>query len=68
MEGGKKWTYPAAGFTGMGRIDGREVPCLTPEVMLICHSGGYALDADHVRDVELVSERFGLPLPEFRCA
>ena len=35
---------------------------------MICHTGGYGLDADHVRDVERLSERFGIPLPAFRRA
>lgn len=68
MADGKTWTYPAAGFSGVGRIDGREVACISAEVMMICHTGGYGLDADHVRDVERLSERFGIPLPAFRRA
>ena len=66
MADGKTWTYPAAGFTSVGRIDGQEVACISPEVMMICHTDGYALDADHVRDIELLSQRFDIPLPAFR--
>ena len=65
MENGKDWTYPAAAFAGAGRIAGRRVRCLTPDVALVCHSTGYALDGVHQRDVEALCERFGLPLPRF---
>ncbi len=66
MDNGEDWIYPVDGFTGVGRILDREVRCLTPEVMLVCHSTGYALDEDHQRDVTALSERFSIPLPEFR--
>jgi lincosamide nucleotidyltransferase A/C/D/E len=65
---GEDWIYPAAGFGGVGRILGREVPCLTPEVVLVNHTTGYALDEAHERDVIALAERYGLPLPEFRRA
>jgi lincosamide nucleotidyltransferase A/C/D/E len=65
MADGSRWVYPAAGFGGSGSIAGQAVPCLTPEVMLVNHSTGYALDADHERDVTALCERFGLPLPSF---
>lgn len=65
MADGSLWVYPAAGFGGSGTIAGQAVPCLTPEVMLVSHSTGYALDADHERDVTALSERYGLPLPSF---
>jgi lincosamide nucleotidyltransferase A/C/D/E len=64
--GGGDWIYPAAGFGGRGRILGREVPCLSPEVVLVNHTTGYALDGAHERDVRALSERFGLPLPAYR--
>jgi len=65
LASGEDWVYPAAGFAGVGRILGREVPCLTPEVMLLCHSTGYTLDEDHRRDAIALSEEYGLPLPVF---
>jgi len=65
MADGSRWVYPAAGFGGSGSIVSQAVPCLTPEVMLVNHSTGYALDADHERDVTALCERFGLPLPSF---
>ena len=68
MWDGGEWLFPAAGFAGRGSILGVEVPCLTPEVVLVNHAAGYALDAEHQRDVHALSERFGLPLPPFRTA
>lgn len=60
---GGTWIYPAAGFAGVGRILGREVRCLTPEVLLVNHSTGYALDEAHRRDVRTLAQRYGLPTP-----
>jgi lincosamide nucleotidyltransferase A/C/D/E len=68
MEGGGDWTYPAHSFAGSGEIAGRPVRCLTPDIALVCHSTGYALDAVHQRDVEALCERFSLPLPPFQTA
>ena len=66
MADGEDWIYPADGFAGAGRILGREVPCLTPEVMIVGHTTGYALDEAHQRDVAALSARYGIPLPEYR--
>ena len=66
MANGEDWVYPAAGFGGRGRILTAEVPCLTPEVVMINHTTGYALDDAHQRDVRTLSERYGIALPEFR--
>ena len=68
MENGEDWIFPAAGFAGVGRILGREVPCLTPEVVLVNHTTGYKLDAEHERDVQALSERYGLGLPRYERA
>jgi lincosamide nucleotidyltransferase A/C/D/E len=66
MANGGDWVFPAAGFGGEGRILGTPVPCLTPEVVLVNHATGYALDRAHQQDVRALSERYGLPLPPFR--
>jgi len=68
MENGSEWIFPAAGFAGHGHILGREVPCLTPEVVLMNHTTGYELDEAHERDVVALSERYGLPLPPYARA
>jgi hypothetical protein len=62
------WIFPAAGFGGRGRILGRPVPCLTPEVVMVNHTTGYALDEEHQRDVRALGDRYGIPVPEFRTA
>jgi lincosamide nucleotidyltransferase A/C/D/E len=62
MENGDDWVYPAIGFTGVGRVGGRPVRCLTPEVQMLCHSTGYEPDEDDVRDMQLLHDRLGIPL------
>jgi lincosamide nucleotidyltransferase A/C/D/E len=58
--------YPAEGLAGRGRVGGREVTCLTPELLLL-HHRGYAPTSKDRRDVSLLCERFELPLPrEYR--
>jgi lincosamide nucleotidyltransferase A/C/D/E len=66
MAEGGEWIFPAAGFGGSGLILGRRVPCLTPEVVMVNHTTGYALDAEHQRDVRALAERYGIPVPPFR--
>lgn len=60
------WIFPAAGFSGSGRIRGRQVPCLTPEVVMVNHTTGYVLDEAHQQDARALSDRYGIPLPTFR--
>jgi lincosamide nucleotidyltransferase A/C/D/E len=63
MPTGGDWVYPRDGFLGSGRVLGHRLACLTPEVMMLCHATGYALDAVHQADVTALSERFGIPIP-----
>jgi lincosamide nucleotidyltransferase A/C/D/E len=65
MANGDQWIYPAHGFGGVGRILDSGVPCLTPDVVMVNHTTGYALDEAHQRDVRELSERYGIPLPDF---
>jgi lincosamide nucleotidyltransferase A/C/D/E len=62
MHDGRVWPYPAEGFAGTGSVAGRRVRCLTPEVQVLCHAG-YDLDADDVRDLEALRQRFGVDIP-----
>jgi lincosamide nucleotidyltransferase A/C/D/E len=64
MTTGGDWVYPSHGFAGTGDVLGRSVPCLTPEVMMVCHATGYILDDVHRADVVALSERFGIAIPE----
>ena len=68
MEDGREWTYPAGSLTGRGEIAGRPVKCLAPNMALVCHSQGYALDETHQRDVAALCARYGLPVPPYRTA
>jgi predicted alpha/beta-hydrolase family hydrolase len=62
MDDGRTWVYPAAGFAGTGVVDGKSVPCLTPEVQVLVHDG-YELEEKDFRELELLHERFGVALP-----
>lgn len=68
MSSGEDWVYPPGALFGTGTILGRKVRCQTPEMQMLAHITGYALDAAHRDDVAALSERFGLPLPPFRSA
>ena len=68
MAEGGEWTYPAGSLTGRGEIAGRPVRCLAPDMALVCHSQGYALDETHQRDVAALCARYGLPVPQYRTA
>ena len=61
-EEGGEWVYPEAGFSGRGRIGGREVRCLTPEVQVLVHDG-YELEEKDYRELFMLHERFGVELP-----
>jgi lincosamide nucleotidyltransferase A/C/D/E len=63
MEGGREWIYPAQGFSGQGRVEGRTVRCLSPEVQVLVHAG-YELGEKDYRELYLLRERFGVHLPD----
>jgi lincosamide nucleotidyltransferase A/C/D/E len=56
---GRRGRYAAAGLTGVGRIAGRAVRCLTAELQL-AHHCGYELPPHERRDLALLAESFGL--------
>ena len=62
MENGEDWTFPAAGFGGVGRVGDRAVRCLSADVQMLCHATGYEPDAIDVRDMYLLNERLGTAL------
>jgi lincosamide nucleotidyltransferase A/C/D/E len=62
MAGGKTWTYPADGLSGMGSIGGKEVRCLTPELQIRAHAGYELSEKDH-REIRALHERFGVEPP-----
>lgn len=62
MENGEDWIFAAAGFGGDGRIAGRVVRCLTPDVQMVNHAGGYEPHETDFHDMRLLHERFGTKL------
>ena len=62
MENGEDWIYPAVGFAGTGTVEGREVLCLTPDIQMLCHAGGYEPADTDFHDMLLLNERFGTRL------
>jgi lincosamide nucleotidyltransferase A/C/D/E len=62
MEDGDDWIYPAEGFAGRGTLLGREVKCLTPDVQMVGHAGGYVPSDKDFDDMRLLNERFGTKL------
>jgi lincosamide nucleotidyltransferase A/C/D/E len=63
MQNGEDWIFPAAGFSGRGKILGTTVRCLSPEVQVLCHAHGYVPKEKDLRDMELLAARFGVELP-----
>lgn len=62
LEDGGWCFYPADGLTGVGRVGGRAVHCITAELQLQHHQGYEPTDTDR-RDMARLAERFGLDLP-----
>ena len=60
MASGVDWVYPPDSLSATGKILDRDVPCQTPEMQMLAHTTGYALDAAHRADVEALAERFDL--------
>ena len=62
MENGEDWLFPADGFTGRGRVGGREVRCLTADVQMVDHATGYEPAETDFHDMRLLHERLGTKL------
>ncbi len=62
LPGGRSYRYPPEGFSSEGIIEGKALPCLSPEVQIECHLGYEPGETDR-RDVLLLAERFGLAVP-----
>jgi lincosamide nucleotidyltransferase A/C/D/E len=59
--GGGSFRYPPEGFVA-GQIAGRQVPCISAEVQVLCHLG-YEPTAKDARDVLLLCRHFNLAVP-----
>src|SRR5699024_234107 len=55
--------YPRECLQGIGKIKGREVPCITPEAQVAFHTG-YEHSAKDVRDVIALCTRYSIEIPE----
>jgi lincosamide nucleotidyltransferase A/C/D/E len=62
LEGGDPYRWPREEMSAEGRIGGRAVRCITPELQLRWHDYEGADDVDWA-DMVALSERFGLPEP-----
>jgi lincosamide nucleotidyltransferase A/C/D/E len=62
MENGGDWVFPADGFSGRGRVAGREVRCLSADVQMLCHATGYTPGETDVHDMGLLHARLGTVL------
>ena len=60
--GGGSFRYPPEGFV-TGRIEGREVRCISADVQILCHLG-YEPGETDVHDMELLHRELGVALPE----
>jgi len=49
-------------LSGLGVIVGFPVQCITPETQMLCHTG-YELPEMHLRDLQLLYEKFGIEYP-----
>lgn len=55
--------YPADSLTGMGKINGQSVRCLSANYQVESH-GGYQLKEKDYKDVKSLCNKFAIPLPE----
>lgn len=62
LPGGRSYRYPTEGFSGVGTVGGKRLPCLTAAVQIECHLGYDPTEKDR-RDVTLLADRFRLLLP-----
>jgi lincosamide nucleotidyltransferase A/C/D/E len=64
---GRKWPFPPAAFLGRGRVQGKDVRCLSPDAQVQCHAQGYTPDQADLQDMKLLQDRFGVVLPLALC-
>jgi len=54
--------YEPHHLTGIGIINGYQVKCIPPDIMVEFHTG-YEVDENDYLDVKAICERFNIPLP-----
>ena len=57
------FTFTKADLSGLGRIGGYEVQCITAKSQMVCHTG-YELPEKQHRDLDRLHKKFGTPYPE----
>ena len=62
MENGDDWVFPADGFGAHGRVEAREVRCLSADVQMLCHATGYTPGETDIQDMRLLNARLGTAL------
>ncbi len=62
LQDGSSWRYPPEGFSGVGRLAGEAVRCLTAEVQVLTHVGYDPDDTDR-HDMQMLRDRLGVALP-----
>jgi lincosamide nucleotidyltransferase A/C/D/E len=67
LPNGRVWPFPPAAFRGRGRIQGKDVRCLSPDAQVQCHAQGYIPDKADLQDMKLLQDRFGVVLPLALC-
>jgi lincosamide nucleotidyltransferase A/C/D/E len=60
---GGEFIYPPGSSRAVGRIGGREVRCLSPELLVTFHLGYEPRDIDR-NDMAALADAFGLQLPD----
>jgi lincosamide nucleotidyltransferase A/C/D/E len=62
-EGAEGFLFSKNDLSGIGRIDGYEVQCITAESQMVCHTG-YEVPEKQRRDLERLQEVFGVEYPD----
>jgi lincosamide nucleotidyltransferase A/C/D/E len=62
LQDGSYGKYTAEGLSGLGKVAGRIVKCLSPALQLKFHTG-YIPDENDRHDVQLIVDKYGLSLP-----
>lgn len=60
---GEGLVFKREDLAGKGMIAGVAVPCISPEMQALTHAG-YELPDEHLRDLALLQERFGVEYPK----
>ncbi len=50
--------YPGSSLTGIGKIEGKIVQCISPEDMVKFHNQGYKIKESDIHDVALLCKKF----------